>query len=104
MKAVGGGKEDDIYRKRTKNHHSNFISVAPLPRPTYLFHGEFFGMIYESAHRIKGVKNPVKSDSDLIAYFSFCNSGIKIEYLTPADELVVFKNPLALKSASFKNI
>jgi hypothetical protein len=50
-------------------------------------------MVNQSAHRWYGVKNPVRPHSDKTAYFSFCKTGVKIQYLLPDGSLMAAKNP-----------
>lgn len=71
---------------------SNFIAVAPA-RKTLFVHGDTLGMVNQSAHRWYGVKNPVRPNSDKTAYFSFCKTGVKIQYLLPDGSLMAAKNP-----------
>ena len=94
---IGAGPKEN-YGIATMKHVPNFISVAPLPHLT-LVHGETLGMINKSAHRTYGIKNPVKPDSELIAYFSFCPRGVKIEYLKPDGSLISNKNGRTRKRA-----
>ena len=88
---VGGTAAKDEYAEETKHRVPNMISVPPLPSIIFV-HGETLGMIAQSGHRTFGVKNPVRPESDLIAYFSFCPTGVKVEYLKPDGSLISLKN------------
>ena len=78
-------------------HISNFISVAPLPHIIHV-HGETLGVINKYAKRAYGMKNPVRPYSNKIAYFSFCPTGVKIEYLEPDGSLTVHENTIEHKT------
>jgi len=83
-------------------HQPNFLSIAPIPGRTFV-HGETLGMVPSSAHRYPQMKNSVGPASNLISYFSFCPTGVKIEYLTPEGNLVCYKNPSPRKTRSSKS-
>ena len=69
----------------------NMVSLEGRP-DIFFVHAEMMGMINKSAHRTYGMKNPVRANSDLIAYFLFCSTGVKIQYLDKEDSLVHFQN------------
>ena len=88
---VGGSCSKDSLVK-AKGHMPNFLSISPVPNRIFV-HGETLGMVNQAGHRFYGIKNPVRPESDLVAYFSLCPTGVRIQYLTPEGNMICKKNP-----------
>lgn len=77
---VGGlGKHKNLYAAATKQHIPDFVSVQGSPFAYGFAHGEYLGMFFMGGFRLYGMKNP--GYGKRVAYFSLCNSGVKLAYV-----------------------